>query len=87
MGESTITVTDATFDADVKQSDHTVLVDYWAEWCGPCRMVAPILEEISTKHEGPSPRRLLGSRRFRCWRSTPGASWSRPSSGPSPSRH
>lgn len=50
MGESTITVTDASFDADVLQSDKPVIVDYWAEWCGPCRMVAPILEEIAAEH-------------------------------------
>ena len=50
MGQSTIVVTDSSFDADVLGSDKPVLVDYWAEWCGPCRMVAPILEEIAAEH-------------------------------------
>jgi thioredoxin 1 len=45
-----ITVTDATFADDVLKSDKPVLVDYWAVWCGPCRMVAPILEEIDATH-------------------------------------
>ena len=47
---ATKAVTDDTFDADVLQSQKTVLVDYWAEWCGPCKMIAPILEAIAEEH-------------------------------------
>ena len=45
-------ITDATFEADVLQASQTVVVDFWAEWCGPCKMIAPILDEVATAYEG-----------------------------------
>ncbi len=49
---STVAVTDATFDHEVRKSDIPVVVDFWAEWCGPCRMIGPALEELSTEYAG-----------------------------------
>lgn len=52
MSDSILFVTDGSFEDEVLKSSEPVLVDYWAEWCGPCKMIAPILDEIATEYAG-----------------------------------
>ena len=52
MSDKIVYLSDATFEEEVLNSDSPVLVDYWAEWCGPCKMIAPILDEIAESYDG-----------------------------------
>ena len=52
MSEKIVHVTDTSFDADVVNSDTPVLVDFWAAWCGPCKMIAPLLDQIAEEYDG-----------------------------------
>jgi thioredoxin 1 len=52
MSENILNVTDDSFESDVLRNETPVLVDYWAEWCGPCKMIAPVLEEVADEYAG-----------------------------------
>jgi thioredoxin 1 len=52
VGANIVTLTDSTFDEEIKSSDEPVLVDFWAEWCGPCKMISPVLEQLAGDLQG-----------------------------------
>lgn len=52
MGDFTVEITDANFETEVLQSDKPVMIDFWAVWCGPCRMIAPIVDEVAQEYDG-----------------------------------
>jgi thioredoxin 1 len=52
MSEQIVHVTDDSFESEVLKSDQPVLIDYWAEWCGPCKMIAPVLDAIASEYDG-----------------------------------
>ena len=63
MAEHIVHISDESFEEEVLQSERPVLIDYWAEWCGPCKMIAPVLDEIANEYSGSTESRQAEHRR------------------------